>query len=329
MIGPFRAGRVNGVTGVPGQPNTFYFGSVGGGVWKTTNAGRTWTPIFDSQPSRRSARSPSRRRTPTSSTSAPARPTCATRSRSATACTSPPTPARRGRTSASTTRGRSAASSSIRAIPNVVFVAALGHVYGPNPDRGVYPLARRRRDVAEGALQERRRRRDRPGVRSGEPADRSTRRSGTRRRPPWSIYPPSYGPGSGLYKSTDGGTTWQPADERSADRRPRPHRDRGRAVESAAASTRSSTRRTAASIGRTTPARRGRRSSGDSRIWGRGWYFGKVTVDPKNADLVYVPNTGALSIDATAAGRWARRSRARPAATTITSSGSIPTIRTG
>src|SRR3954463_1669366 len=49
-IGPFRAGRVNGVTGVPGQPNVFYAGSVGGSVWKTTNAGRTWFPIFDSQP---------------------------------------------------------------------------------------------------------------------------------------------------------------------------------------------------------------------------------------------------------------------------------------
>src|SRR5262245_20146451 len=49
-IGPFRSGRVNGVSGVPGQPNVFYMGSVGGGVWKTTNAGRTWLPIFDSQP---------------------------------------------------------------------------------------------------------------------------------------------------------------------------------------------------------------------------------------------------------------------------------------
>ncbi len=47
-IGPFRAGRVNAVSGVVGQPDTFYFGSVGGGVWKTTNAGRTWAPVFDS-----------------------------------------------------------------------------------------------------------------------------------------------------------------------------------------------------------------------------------------------------------------------------------------
>src|SRR6266576_5387780 len=48
MIGPFRGGRVNAVSGVVGQPDTFYFGSVGGGVWQSNNAGRTWTPVFDS-----------------------------------------------------------------------------------------------------------------------------------------------------------------------------------------------------------------------------------------------------------------------------------------
>src|SRR5713226_419199 len=51
MIGPFRAGRVNAVSGVISQPETFYFGSVGGGIWKTNNAGRTWKPVFDSQSS--------------------------------------------------------------------------------------------------------------------------------------------------------------------------------------------------------------------------------------------------------------------------------------
>src|SRR5487761_457420 len=50
LIGPFRGGRVAAVPGVPGQPNRFYFGSVGGGVWETRNAGRTWDPIFDKEP---------------------------------------------------------------------------------------------------------------------------------------------------------------------------------------------------------------------------------------------------------------------------------------
>src|SRR6185295_15156321 len=50
MIGPFRGGRVDAVTGVPGRPFEFYFGHVNGGVWKTTNAGRTWLPVFDGQP---------------------------------------------------------------------------------------------------------------------------------------------------------------------------------------------------------------------------------------------------------------------------------------
>jgi hypothetical protein len=49
-IGPYRAGRTRALSGVPGQPATFYIGAVNGGVWKTTDAGETWHPIFDDQP---------------------------------------------------------------------------------------------------------------------------------------------------------------------------------------------------------------------------------------------------------------------------------------
>jgi photosystem II stability/assembly factor-like uncharacterized protein len=50
MVGPFRGGRTRAVSGVPGQPDTFYVGAVNGGVWKTDDAGRTWFPVFDAQP---------------------------------------------------------------------------------------------------------------------------------------------------------------------------------------------------------------------------------------------------------------------------------------
>ena len=49
-IGPFRGGRTVGATGVPGRPNLFYIGVNNGGVWRSTDAGRVWTPIFDEQP---------------------------------------------------------------------------------------------------------------------------------------------------------------------------------------------------------------------------------------------------------------------------------------
>ena len=49
-IGPFRGGRTVAATGVAGKPNLFYIGVNNGGVWKSTDYGHTWTPIFDGQP---------------------------------------------------------------------------------------------------------------------------------------------------------------------------------------------------------------------------------------------------------------------------------------
>src|SRR5262249_41929748 len=50
QVGPFRGGRVLAVTGVPGEPNVFYFGGAAGGVWKSTDTGVSWQPLFDKQP---------------------------------------------------------------------------------------------------------------------------------------------------------------------------------------------------------------------------------------------------------------------------------------
>jgi len=290
MIGPFRGGRVNGVSGVAGQPNTFYFGSVGGGVWKTTNAGRTWLPIFDSQP-------------------------IASIGAIAVASSNPnvvyvgtgeadmrsqisygngvykSTDAGRTWTHLGLDNTRQIGKVIIHPQnPDVVFVAALGHVYGANPDRGVY----RSRDGGATWQKVLFKSNDVGAIDLAfDPGDSQTIYASlwNTRRPPWSIYPPSYGPGSGLYKSTDGGANWHqltsglPAD------------GVGRIGIAAAPSNRSRLYAIVDSkeggLFRSDDAgATWSKASGDSRIWGRGWYFGKVAVDPKNQDLVYVSNTG-------------------------------------
>src|SRR5215472_1913142 len=290
MIGPFRGGRVNGVTGVPGQINTFYFGSVGGGVWKTTNAGRTWHPIFDSQP-------------------------IASIGAVAVAPSQPDTvyvgsgeSDMRSQISygngmyKSTDAGktwRHIGLDNTRQIarvlvdardPNLVYVAALGHAYGGNPDRGVFrskdggatwqKVLFKSNDIGAVDLQI-------------DPSNARTIYASlwNTRRPPWSVYPAANGPGGGVFKSVDGGDTWRqltsglPADgvgriglSISA---ARPSRIYAIVDAKEGGLFRSD------DAGKTWT-----KTSGDQRIWGRGWYFGKIVADPKNADLVYISNTG-------------------------------------
>src|SRR5438034_5784419 len=137
-IGPFRAGRVNAVSGVVGQPETFYFGSVGGGVWKTNNAGRTWKPVFDSQSAASIGAigvSPSDANVVYVGTGE------ADMRDSIQFGDGMYKSADGGKTwkhiGLENTRqiGRVIVDPKN---PNLVFVAALGHAYGPSPDRGVY-----------------------------------------------------------------------------------------------------------------------------------------------------------------------------------------------
>jgi photosystem II stability/assembly factor-like uncharacterized protein len=291
MIGPFRGGRVNGVTGVPGQPNVFYMGSVGGGVWKTTNAGRTWLPIFDSQPIASIG----------AVAVAPSRPdvvyvgTGEADMRSQISYGNgmyKSTDAGKTWTHIGLEPTRQIGKVIVDPRdPNVVFVAALGHVYGANPDRGVY----RTRDGGATWQKVLFKSNDVGAIDLAfDPGDSQTIYAAlwNTRRPPWSIYPPSYGPGSGLYKSTDGGTNWQQLTNGL------PSDGLGRIGIAVAPTNRSRVYAIvdamAGGLYRSDDAgATWRQASADSRIWGRGWYFGKVTVDPKNADLVYVMNTGA------------------------------------
>jgi photosystem II stability/assembly factor-like uncharacterized protein len=289
MIGPFRGGRVNAVSGVPGQPTSFYFGSVGGGVWKTINAGRTWAPVFDQQP--------------VGSIGAIG------------VAPSSPNVVYVGTGEADMRSQISYGNGVYKSVDagktwkhlglddtrqigrvvvdpknaDVVFVAALGHAYGPNAERGVF------RSKDGGATwQKVLYQSDSVGAvdLAIDPQDPKVVYASlwNTRRPPWSIYPPSYGPGSGLYKSIDGGTTWKALTSGL------PAEAVGRIGVAVA---RSSPRRVYAIV----DAKQGGlyRSddagatwalmSSDARIWGRGWYFCKVIADSRNPDIVYVSNT--------------------------------------
>ena len=290
LIGPFRAGRALAATGVPGQPDVFYFGAVDGGVWKTDNAGLTWTPIFDAEPVGSIG----------AIAVAPSNPDIIYVGTGEADMRSDisygdgmykSTDAGRTWTHIGLTDTRQIGCVLVDPRnPNVVFVAALGHAYGPNAERGVF------RSTDGGATWQKVLYKD---ANTGaidlafDPQNPQTIYAALwqTRRPPWNVYPPSNGPGSGLYKSTDGGTTW--------------HQLAGHGLPSEGLG------RMGIAIPPTQPnriylivdAKAGglyRSDDGgqswtlvdnDSRIWGRGWYFCGVTADPKNPDTVYVANT--------------------------------------
>ena len=295
LIGPHRGGRVLAVAGVPGDAATFYFGAVNGGVWRTRNAGVTWEPLFDDQP--------------ISSVGALA------------IAASDPNVMYVGTGEASirsditygagvfkSTDGgahwRSVGLADTRHIgkilidprnPDVVLVAALGHAYGPNPDRGVFRSTDGGRSWTKVLYQN-------PDIGAidlaADPGDPAVVYAAMyqARRTPWEQYPPDEGPGSGLYKSTDGGATWKPITGHGLPAGPLGRiglavgrGGRGGRVYALIGA------RTEAGLYRSDDAGATWQLAGsDPRLTSRNWYFCRVTVDPQNPDVVYVPNVALL-----------------------------------
>ncbi len=288
LIGPHRGGRTLAVSGVRGQPETFYSGAVGGGVWQTTNAGHVWTPIFDAQPIASIG----------ALAVAPSDPNIIYVGTGEADMRSDISFGNgmyksidAGRTW--TQLGLSDTQQIGRVLvdprdANIVLVAALGHGFGPNVERGVFRSTDGGRnwnkvlykDESTGAIDL-----------SYDPANAQTVYAAlwNTRRAAWSVYAPTTGPGGGLYKSTDGGQTWQELRGHGL-----PAGLLGRTGLAVAAGG----RRVYALI---EAERRGLYRSDDAganwqlvstdpRISSRSWYFSGVTVDPRNPDVVYLPN---------------------------------------
>ncbi len=289
MIGPFRGGRVVAVAGVPGDGASFYFGSVGGGIWKTTDAGVTWTPIFDQQPIASIgalAIAPSNSKVIYAGTG----------ESDIRADLSSGDGVYRSRDGGATWKNiglrDSRQISRIVVDPHdadIVYVGALGHAYGPNDERGVYKSTDGGNTWAH-VLDKG------PSIGVSDLAMATAAPNilfaGTwnAHRPPWSTYAPLQGPGGGLYRSTDSGATWTQLTGRGL-----PDGDWGRVAVAVApdgkrvyvvldAGKKSGLYRSDDGGDTWTLA------NSDARLTSRAWYFSQITVDPNNPDVIYIPN---------------------------------------
>jgi photosystem II stability/assembly factor-like uncharacterized protein len=205
LVGPFRGGRAEAVVGVPGDPYVYYFGAVAGGVWKTTNAGASWTPIFDkeSNPSIGAiAIAPSDHNVIYVGTGEP----CFRGDITYGNGMYKSVDAGKTWTHIGLDDSRHIARILIDPQnPDVVYVAALGHAFGPNEERGVFRTTDGGKTWQKVLYKD-----DKSGAVAVEFAGGNSHILYAALyqviRKPWDII--SGGPGSGLYKSTDGGSTW-------------------------------------------------------------------------------------------------------------------------
>jgi photosystem II stability/assembly factor-like uncharacterized protein len=289
MIGPFRAGKVNAVAGVPGNSAVYYFGADGGGVWKTTDVGNVWKPIFDGQP--------------VGSIGALAlAPTNPNIIYVGTGVNGVYSDIAYGngvyKSSDAGATWEHLGLEDTRHIarilidprnPEIVLVAALGHSFGPNEDRGVFRSTDGGKtwkkvlykDNVTGAVD--------LCFEPGNPRVvyatlwQGIRKPGQRGT--------SYGAGSGLYKSVDAGVTWTQMMGHGL-----PAVEWGRAGVAVAAGMHGrrvylivEAEEKAGGLYRSDDAgATWHRATEDHRIAGN-WYFSEIYADPKNSDVVYVP----------------------------------------
>ena len=285
-IGPFRGGRSLTAAGIPGDPTTYYFGSTGGGVWKSTDGAMTWTSVFDKEGVGSigsvavSASEPSIVYVGTGE-----------------ACI-------RGNIShgdgvyKSLDGGKTWKNVGLRdtrAIgrvivnprnPDIVFVAALGLPYGPNVDRGIF------RTTDGGKNWEKVLYKD---VNTGgidiafDPANPNILFASLwqARRTPWSLS--SGGPGSGLYRSNDGGSTWKQLEEHGLPKLPY-----GRVGVVVAANSERAYALIEAKEGGLYRTDDGGETwqlvNGSHDFTQRAWYYMHVIADPQDPDTVYIAN---------------------------------------
>jgi photosystem II stability/assembly factor-like uncharacterized protein len=290
-VGPHRGGRVVAVAGVPSQPYVYYFGGTGGGVWKTTDGGIRWLNVSDGQLGTGSVGAVAVAESDPNVVYAGMGEACIRGNLSEGDGVYRSTDA--GKTWKSVGLKDTRTIGQIRVHPtnpDLVYVAALGHAFGPNAERGVF----RSRDG--GAHWDKVMFVDDKTGAVDLAMDPTNPRvlyaafwqAGRR---PWSME--SGGPGSALYKSTDGGDTWSKLADENLPKKgvwgrigvtvspANPNRVWAIIEAEDGGVFRSD------DAGKTW-----RRTNEERRLRQRAWYYTHIYADPKNAESLYVLNTG-------------------------------------